>query len=71
MHCETGKPMKETTTFTFTSWQTVNIKAWIKRYEELIAAESFKSDPPLEAALCYQIRVAKEELTTRLLKGTL
>lgn len=63
--------MKKKLTWVFTSWETVNIEAWIKRYEEILAAETFKSDPLTENMLSHQICVAKEELTTRLLKGTL
>lgn len=53
----------------FTSWQTDNIKAWIARYEELIAAGSFSAKPDIETMLQYKITKAKEELTLRLLRG--
>lgn len=53
----------------FTSWQTDNIKAWIARYEELIAAGSFSAKPDIEASLSYKIQQAKEELTNRLIRS--
>ena len=58
-------------TWAFTSWATDSIRNWVSKYEGLLAEGAFDSDPKLVGMLRHQVQIAKEELTTRLLRETL